>query len=149
MSSTTDNLGLVKPAQNDYYDVDVFNGNADKIDSAIGNIQEQSDLRYENIVQALDGKATITENLQSSGYVILGDTVLQWGEAATESVQTTIIFPLEFGELYSVQITSVIKNNKPYITSKSNTFCSIAIDINESAGSSVSWLAIGKRKETI
>ena len=33
MSSSTPNFGLVKPAQNETYDVSVFNGNMDKIDT--------------------------------------------------------------------------------------------------------------------
>ena len=33
MATTTTNYGLTKPAGTDKYDISVFNGNADKIDS--------------------------------------------------------------------------------------------------------------------
>lgn len=35
MATTTTNLGLTKPSQDDFYDVDIFNANADKVDSAL------------------------------------------------------------------------------------------------------------------
>ena len=36
MATTTENIGLTKPAETDYYDVGVFNTNADLIDAAVG-----------------------------------------------------------------------------------------------------------------
>ena len=39
MSTTTANLGLVKPDQGEQYNVDIFNANNDAIDTAVGNLQ--------------------------------------------------------------------------------------------------------------
>lgn len=39
MSTTTAKLGLTKPAQGEQYNVDIFNGNSDLIDTAVGNLQ--------------------------------------------------------------------------------------------------------------
>ena len=38
MASNTEKLGLIKPAQNDYYDIGVFNYNMQLIDDAIGDV---------------------------------------------------------------------------------------------------------------
>ena len=42
MSSTTTNIGLVKPAGSETYDVSVQNGNMDKIDQTFGKIMVNS-----------------------------------------------------------------------------------------------------------
>lgn len=40
MSTTTTNLGLTKPDETEYADVDVLNDNADIIDQAVGELQD-------------------------------------------------------------------------------------------------------------
>jgi hypothetical protein len=42
MATTTPNYGLTKPATTDNYDIEVFNGNADKIDTALKTIADAS-----------------------------------------------------------------------------------------------------------
>lgn len=42
MSSKTTNLGLTKPAEDEFYDVDVQNKNMDKIDAEIGGLENPS-----------------------------------------------------------------------------------------------------------
>lgn len=48
----TENLGLKKPAQEDFYDVDDFNGNADIIDKIIAQqeqkINEAAYIKHDN-----------------------------------------------------------------------------------------------------
>ena len=43
MPNYTDNLRLEKPLQSENYNIDVFNGNADKIDTAIQEIKGKVD----------------------------------------------------------------------------------------------------------
>lgn len=43
MASTTTNLGLTKPSGTEVPDISVINGNMDKIDSAVGNMQDNID----------------------------------------------------------------------------------------------------------
>ena len=43
MASNTPNLGLIKPAPEDYYNIDIFNFNFDKIDEVVGDMEEALD----------------------------------------------------------------------------------------------------------
>ena len=48
MATYTDNLHLEKPAQTDLYNIDVFNGNADIIDTAVGTLQKKLSIPIPN-----------------------------------------------------------------------------------------------------
>ena len=58
MANKTANLGLIKPQEDDFYDIEVFNGNADKIDAAIGDfaghdhMHDPWDLTGDNFITA-------------------------------------------------------------------------------------------------
>lgn len=55
MPNYTDNLRLEKPLQSENYNIDVFNGNADKIDTAIQEIKgkvDGLDLKAEKVTLA-------------------------------------------------------------------------------------------------
>lgn len=45
MAGYTENLNLVKPAQEDFYNVDDFNGNMDAIDEAVGDLQKTRSMK--------------------------------------------------------------------------------------------------------
>ena len=63
MPNYTTNLNLEKPLQTEGYDVDVFNGNADLIDAAVGAIEDD----VAEVNTALDEKANapiVAENVQ-------------------------------------------------------------------------------------
>ena len=71
MATTTTNLGLTKPAQTDFYDVDVFNGNADLIDTAVG--QAASSTQVEQIEEDVETiSADIGGTADAAGSVTTG-----------------------------------------------------------------------------
>ena len=58
MPNYTDNLRLEKPLQSENYDIDIFNSNADLIDSAIQNIKDEISGLSEEYVLATKVKMT-------------------------------------------------------------------------------------------
>ena len=56
MAEHTKNYGLVKPAQTDFYDIDVFNSNADIIDAAIKSTGETAQSAVDALALQMDNK---------------------------------------------------------------------------------------------
>ncbi len=56
MSSKTTNLGLTKPAVDEFYDVDVQNKNMDKIDAEIGGLENPSYEEADKIAKLVSGE---------------------------------------------------------------------------------------------
>ena len=51
----TEHYGLKKPAQDDFYDVDLFNENADKIDASLNELAErQNNVKHYNAFSEVD-----------------------------------------------------------------------------------------------
>ena len=78
MSTSTPNFGLVKPGQNELYDVDVFNGNMDKIDSemhkpplTVNGIEPSNTTRNINITQVAlaDNLATDIAQVSAGAFI--------------------------------------------------------------------------------
>lgn len=78
MATKTTNYKLIKPAQTDYYDVDVFNSNADTIDGALyGLFDDLTDSmnRLDSIEGTFYSKTggKIYGNIDIEGSIILGN----------------------------------------------------------------------------
>lgn len=58
MATETTNIGLVKPADTDFYDVDVFNQNSDKIDAEIA---KKSDSSHKHTTDDISGTLPISK----------------------------------------------------------------------------------------
>lgn len=67
ISTKTTNLNLVKPSQNDYFDIDVLNQNMDTIDAAVGNLGDSLTATIEALLNSkLAPLTTKLEQLSSS-----------------------------------------------------------------------------------
>lgn len=78
MAEFTQNLNLTKPAQDDFYDIDVQNENMEKIDEAVGNINDKTNLKtYLGLGQIglTPGSETIKDivtNMPDSSILLVG-----------------------------------------------------------------------------
>ena len=69
MPNYTDNLRLEKPLQSENYNIDVFNGNADKIDTAIQEVKGKVDgleLKAERVTIADVGNYFTSDNVEGA-----------------------------------------------------------------------------------
>lgn len=88
MAQHTTNYNLVKPTENEYYDVNVQNGNMDTIDTELKNIKdsleglstEAKDTNFdnsENSMTSTNVQDAITENKKSIDALKVKDTSLE------------------------------------------------------------------------
>lgn len=100
MANFTANYNLTKPLQTEYYDVDVFNENADIVDSEIKSLNDS----------VTDLNSLISGNFGTDGYIVIGGLLVQWGaiEKPDEgwSAVTSVYFNKAFGAVYNVQLTA-------------------------------------------
>ena len=91
MSTTTTNLGLVKPERSDNYSVDVMSGNMDIIDTRIAALENKSSI--------VEGKVT-SRNFTYNGYGTLTLYALRYGSMnhwnATPFLSSTTPFSGKF-----------------------------------------------------
>ena len=69
MPNYTDNLRLEKPLQSENYNIDVFNGNADKIDTAIQEVKGKVDgleLKAEKVTITDSGNYFTSNNVEGA-----------------------------------------------------------------------------------
>ena len=69
MPNYTDNLRLEKPLQSENYNIDVFNGNADKIDTAIQEVKGKVDgleLKAEKVTITDSGNYFTSDNVEGA-----------------------------------------------------------------------------------
>lgn len=69
MPNYTDNLRLEKPLQSENYNIDVFNGNADKIDTAIQEVKGKVDgleLKAERVTIADTSNYFTSDNVEGA-----------------------------------------------------------------------------------
>ena len=69
MPNYTDNLRLEKPLQSENYNIDIFNANADKIDSAIQEVKGKVDgleLKAERVTIADEGNYFTSDNVEGA-----------------------------------------------------------------------------------
>ena len=69
MPNYTDNLRLEKPLQSENYNIDVFNGNADKIDTAIQEVKGKVDgleLKAEKVTIVDSGNYFTSNNVEGA-----------------------------------------------------------------------------------
>ena len=77
MASETTNYGLVKPAENDYYDIGVYNGNLDKLDAAL---QEAEAAATGAAAAATAAQGKLKDlTLPAAGWIAVGST---WQQTA-------------------------------------------------------------------
>lgn len=65
MANYTENLNLEKPLQNEYYDIEIFNANSDKIDSAYKELKDK-DENLKNEIDKKEPKITRSNSVSSS-----------------------------------------------------------------------------------
>lgn len=86
MASETTHYGLVKPAENDYYDIEIYNENMDKVDAALkANAEEAAEAaagqsRVKEFMLTADGWTTSGSGWKQSGNMtgLSDDYVLSW-----------------------------------------------------------------------
>lgn len=96
MATNTPTLGLVKPAQKEYYNVDIFNDNADKVDTYAENsntrltnietLNTQQNTRLTNVESVNNTQTTAINDIKAKAQMskITSDTgsyALNWGTA--------------------------------------------------------------------
>lgn len=80
MATETTNYKLEKPTQDEFYDVEVFNRNADKLDAAIaeaaasGGVSEETAAKLDEILNALK-TMTISHKKMKGGKITAAETV--------------------------------------------------------------------------
>ena len=62
-ATTTPNLQLEKPAETDFYDIGVFNSNADKIDTAYETLTTQAEQKSVVVFGAYEGDGTASRTI--------------------------------------------------------------------------------------
>lgn len=88
MAQHTTNYNLVKPTENEYYDINIHNGNMDTIDTELKNIKdsleglstEAKDTNFdnsENSMTSTNVQDAITENKKSIDALKTKDTTLE------------------------------------------------------------------------
>ena len=119
MATETTNLHLVKPAQSEKYNVDVFNGNADILDNAYANMSSEMSQQNTNLQNLINERIADHNSLRTS----LDDTntvhpyiqaKIQDNTSAIEVLQQEIA-DIEAGQVEGVQ-SDWLQNN----TSKIN-----------------------------
>lgn len=77
MANYTNNYNLEKPLQPEFYNVDVFNGNADKIDNAIkteGQETAEKLFDFDNMAALSGTRKTVTFNADGSATEVIINT---------------------------------------------------------------------------
>lgn len=91
MASNTINYGLTKPSDTDFYDIRVFNENADIVDQEIGNVNDrlnvlQRDLRVTLLAAAWSDTAPYTQTAAVEGIQATDMPIIECSaEAATKA----------------------------------------------------------------
>lgn len=92
----TENLGLKKPAQEDFYDVDDFNGNADIIDAQITELKKSVSDGKEKVAVAITKRGVITAAdaaFQTMADNIEAITTIEQGTADATAAAEDIVSP--------------------------------------------------------
>lgn len=127
----------------------------EEFDSTTADIYAYIDLKYENVINLLDSKvdnseltnyAEMVAELDQNGYALLNGLLIQWGNLTVNSTgNSTVTFPIEYEELFNVQVTPLNVVNELHVYSKTNTFFGVFLGLGVSGNGSVNWLAIGKK----
>ena len=86
MPNYTDKLNLVKPLESEFYDVEVFNENADKIDSSVGDVTTLTTTSKEVVgaINELDSEKADNSDIGNRTYT--EQNVVTNGESITNSI---------------------------------------------------------------
>lgn len=90
MATNTSNYNLIKPGQDDFYDIDDFNQNADVIDAQLKNVNDKAD----NAQNTASYAATTAEDVQDTLNTHLSDYVRQPGYGVTAGSANTYTLTL-------------------------------------------------------
>ena len=90
MATNTSNYNLIKPGQDDFYDIDDFNQNADVIDAQLKNVNDKAD----NAQNTASYAATTAEDVQDTLNTHLSDYVRQPGYGVTSGSANTYTLTL-------------------------------------------------------
>lgn len=150
MASKTKNYNLTKPAQDDYYDVGVFNENADTVDGIMKAISNDVSDNMNRLDELEGTVSNIKSRLGESGYLYIGNLLVQWGITTCEySGASTfyVEYPIAFSEVYNVQATKVDNSDYTYdfILPTKEGLQIAATQLVGTASFTLNWLAIGKK----
>lgn len=150
MPTNTPNINLVKPEPTEYYNVAVHNGNMEKIDTAIGELQNRPSggvpttggtmtgkLNIETEGEAIAVKGTKTSyyaiyrNGVRQGVVGLGESTNNNLFIINENADGNIIFRYEGGEEIDIKTLADVAggsiNTSLYVTANSDSIASVGI----------------------
>ena len=103
MPNYTNNLNLEKPLQSENYNIDIFNSNADKIDTAIQEIKgkvDGLDLKAEKVTLA-----DRSNLFNATNAVILSKPIFTFERFLNPSINTACIFITTFPSFCSIFIS--------------------------------------------
>lgn len=114
MPNYTTNLNLEKPLQGEFYNVDIFNANADKIDTVVGNISTNTYQKPTGGIPLADVSSQITDRLDWYGTTTgVGNLVLNIPEfVGTLKASTVLRFKTNSGGTGSVTLNFNGNGNK-------------------------------------
>lgn len=120
MATNTENYGLTKPAQDDFYDINVHNGNMDKIDAALkdnadnlekhkagASIKVVVSVDSGSIVTATNGTDTLTDTATDGSVTFLLPSYGTWTFSASSGGynSNTVTIEVDAVKLYAVKLT--------------------------------------------
>lgn len=115
MATTTANIGLCKPDKGEYYNIDVFNCNIDKIDEQIFYLKN----RTNDLDTAKNDILSDIESLSVSTTKSLNDLTTKLGQALVSSENKTIETIAKVNNLV-FENKQEIQKHKPYLHSHHN-----------------------------
>ncbi|MCM1297520.1 MAG: hypothetical protein NC311_18435 [Muribaculaceae bacterium] len=98
----TEHYGLKKPNQDDFYDVDIFNENADVIDTSLHELSEkQNNVRYYNALTDIDVTFDVNTPLVTVFQAMQPNSILN-----TTINQANSVYPSANGNLHLIKVTA-------------------------------------------
>lgn len=143
MPNQTPNYNLTKPLQTENYNIDVFNNNADIIDTTLKNIDSKSELKTLTLLNgwtALDKEPTVTK----SGNAVILNMRISNGLFTEGSKIAETGYPIKGGNsifnIFSMYDGSF--NGSVYVDGNGNLICGSNIKSNNDTSINISWVTI-------
>lgn len=113
MATTTTNLGLTKPDETDFYDINIFNENADRIDEAMGG---KADRTHKHDVEDINGTLPIEKG--GTGGTTVESAQSKLGILTADEIANLYVwkkYPGEPGKSTEEETTDIVLTSKTSI----------------------------------